>query len=95
MLWSNKVNKTASGKATGGLVQQGFCDSGGETAKFNGSSSVQLLYKIEDLCFDCPTIAKPRNVRCNFTKPTVDKENSTKMLQDKNKFHIFGQKLSE
>lgn len=34
----------------------------GETAKFNGCSSVQLLYKIEDLCFDCPTIAKPRNV---------------------------------
>ncbi len=34
----------------------------GGTAKFNDSSSIELLYKIEDLCFDCPTIAKPRNV---------------------------------
>src|SRR5690606_27855578 len=30
--------------------------------------SVQLLCKIEDLCFDCPTIAKPQNVSGNFSK---------------------------
>ena len=33
MLKKNKVNKTASGKATGGLVQHGFGKSGGSVLR--------------------------------------------------------------
>jgi len=40
--------------------QQGFYNSESETAKFSGSPSVQLLCLIEDLCLECPTIAKPK-----------------------------------
>jgi len=32
----------------------------------NDSSSIELFYKIEDLRFDCPTIAKPQTVGGNF-----------------------------
>lgn len=38
----------------------------GETAKFDSCAPIELLFKIEDLCFDCPTIAKPRNFMDNL-----------------------------
>ncbi len=45
---------------------------GGFSAKFNGSSSIELLCKIEDLCFDCPAIANPKNVTGKFKKRTIE-----------------------
>jgi hypothetical protein len=36
---------------------------GGFSAKFNGSSSIELLCKTEHLCFDFRHFAKPQNVR--------------------------------
>ena len=44
---------------------------GGFSAKFNGSSSIELLYKTEHLCFDFRHFAKLRNVvrHANVRKP--------------------------
>ena len=39
---------------------------GGFSAKFNGSSSIELLYKTEHLCFDFRHFAKLQNVGGNF-----------------------------
>ena len=38
------------------------------SAKFNGSSSIELLYKIEHLCFDFRHIAKLQNVTSHIKK---------------------------
>jgi predicted alpha/beta superfamily hydrolase len=39
---------------------------GGFSAKFNGSSSIELLYKTEHLCFDFRHFAKLQTVICHF-----------------------------
>ncbi len=38
---------------------------GGFSAKFNGSSSIELLCKTEHLCFDFRHFAKLQNVSCH------------------------------
>lgn len=38
----------------------------GGSAKFNGSSSTELLCKIEHLCFDFCDFAKPQTVNFHF-----------------------------
>jgi hypothetical protein len=42
---------------------------GGLSAKFNGSSSIEHLYKTEHLCFDFRHFAKLQNVGGNFKRP--------------------------
>ena len=41
---------------------------GGFSAKFNGSSSIELLCKTEHLCFEIRHFAKLQTVMCNATK---------------------------
>jgi hypothetical protein len=41
---------------------------GGFSAKFNGSSSIELLCKTEHLCFDFRHFAKLQNVGCKLKK---------------------------
>jgi len=46
------------------------------SAKFNVSSSIELLCKTEDLCFDLPAIAKPETlavILTNLTKQTEER----------------------
>jgi hypothetical protein len=38
------------------------------------STSHQLLYKIEDLCFDCPTFGKPKNVVLHIRETRNEQE---------------------
>ena len=80
-----------NGKATGGLVQQGFCNSG---AKLQSSTAVLRLNfcaKIEELCFDCPTIAKPRNVRRNAPSDRAKFNILTKTDREHNKICKFAE----
>ncbi|MCZ2249302.1 MAG: hypothetical protein LC111_11150, partial [Bacteroidia bacterium] len=51
--------------ATEGLVQQGFCNSGAESYRFNFCTTIELWCNHQLTCFDCPTIAKPRTVGGN------------------------------
>jgi hypothetical protein len=41
---------------------------GGFSAKLNGSSSIELLFKTEHLCFDFRHFAKLQNVSCKATQ---------------------------
>ncbi|WP_228419060.1 hypothetical protein, partial [Chryseobacterium balustinum] len=66
-----KVNKTAKGKATGGLVQQGFCVRRGVGCSLELCASVEICILVESFSFDLPTIAKPRNVTHNQRKKHV------------------------
>jgi hypothetical protein len=62
----NKVNKTASGKATGGLVQQGIAKSGAENFHWETCSSVEICILVESFRLVWPAIAKPRDVSRNY-----------------------------
>jgi len=47
---------------------------GGFSAKFNRSSSIELLCKTEHLCFDFRHFAKLQTVVVHLRKPTIEKE---------------------
>ena len=59
------------GKATGGLVQQGFCNSGAKRHQFTFCASIKICILVESFGFDLPAIAKPRNVVRNLTKKNL------------------------
>ncbi len=64
------------GKATGGLVQQGFCNSGAKRHQFTFCASIKICILVESFGFDLPAIAKPRNVTCNAIKKNrINEEN--------------------
>ena len=67
---------------------------GGFSAKFNGSSSFELLYKTEHLCFDFRHFAKPQNVGSNgngrYRQDQTDRKNEQTMTKSKDL--IFAQR---
>ncbi|WP_124642814.1 hypothetical protein [Amniculibacterium aquaticum] len=54
------MNEIKKGDRTTAVWQNG-----GFSAKFNGSSSIELLYKTEHLCFEIRHFAKLQNVIAN------------------------------
>ncbi len=62
------MNEIKKGDRTTAVWQNG-----GFSAKFNGSSSIGLLYKTEHLCFEIRHFAKLQNVKCNiFSELTLN-----------------------
>ena len=59
------MNEIKKGDRTTAVWQNG-----GFSAKFNGSTSIELLYKTEHLRFDFRHFAKLQTVTCKRIKPT-------------------------
>ena len=83
----NIDDKNGINKMNSGSHQQAVWQNGGFSAKFNGSSSIELLCKTEHLCFNFRHFAKPRTVGSNGNgrhyQDQTDRKNEQTMTQDK------------
>ena len=60
------IDNGLQGQPTKPLAITAVWQNGGFSAKFNGSSSIELLCKTEHLCFDFRHFAKLQTVVCNI-----------------------------